>query len=58
MLIDFIFRYGAPKEIRVSNVIVEAGVEQICEVCGIKLKRVKRLQNVEEFKRGMSRFGI
>lgn len=58
MLIDFIFRYGAPKEICVSNVIVEAGVEQICEVCGIKLKRVKQLQNVEEFKRGMSRFGI
>lgn len=58
MLIDFIFQYGAPKEIRVSNVIVEAGVEQICEVCGIKLKRVKRLQNMEEFKRGMGRFGI
>lgn len=58
MLIDFIFRYGAPKEVRVSNVIVEAGIEQICNVCGIKLKRVKRLQNVDEFKLGMSRFGI
>ena len=57
-LIDFIFRYGAPKEIRVLNLIVEAGIEQICEVCGIKLKRVKRLKNLEEFKWGMKRFGM
>ena len=28
-LIGFIFQYGAPKEVRVSNVLVEAGVEQI-----------------------------
>ena len=42
----FIFQYGAPKEIRVTNVIVEAGLEQICDVCGIKLRRVKRLHGL------------
>lgn len=53
ILIDFIFRYGTPKEIRVSNLIVEAGLEQICNVCGIKLRRVKRLQGLDEFIQGM-----
>lgn len=53
ILIGFIFQYGAPKEIRVSNVIVEAGLEQICNVCGIKLRRVKRLQRLDEFIQGM-----
>ncbi len=43
-LIDFIFKYGLTREIRVSNVIVEAALEQICEICVIKLRRVKRLQ--------------
>ena len=56
ILIGFIFQYGAPKEVRVSNVIVEAGLEQVCEVCGIKLRRVKRLPGLEEFKNGMCRF--
>ena len=56
ILIDFIFQFGAPKEIRVSNVIVEAGLEQICNVCGTKLRRVKRLKGLEEFKYSMQRF--
>ena len=55
-LIDFIFRCGAPKEIRVSNIIVEAGLEQICDVCGIKLRRVKRMAGLENFVAGMHRF--
>lgn len=55
-VIGLIFQYGVPKEIRVSNVIVEAGLEQICEVGGIKLRRVKRLPGLEEFKRSMSKF--
>lgn len=55
-LIDFIFQYGAPKEVRVSNIIVEAGLEQICDVCGIKLRRVKRLRVVESFRQEMGRF--
>lgn len=55
-VIDFIFKYGAPKEIRVTNVIVEAGLEQICEVCKIKLRRVKRLNGLDEFMQKMSRF--
>ena len=53
ILIGFIFQFGAPKEIRVSNVIVEAGLEQICNVCGIKLRRVKRLKGLEDFKYSM-----
>lgn len=56
MVVHFIFQYGAPKEIRVTNVIVEAGLEQICEVCGIKLRRVKRLHGLDSFMRGMGRF--
>ena len=55
-LIGFIFQFGAPKEIRVSNIIVEAGLEQICNVCGIKLRRVKRLKGLEDFKYSMQRF--
>ncbi len=58
ILIGFIFQFGAPKEIRVSNVIVEAGLEQICDVCGIKLRRVKRLQGLDEFMLGMQRFRL
>lgn len=57
-LIQFIFQYGAPKEVRVSNVIIEAGLEQICDVCGIKLRRVKVLHKVEEFKQEMQQFGM
>lgn len=56
ILIGFIFQFGAPKEVRVSNVIVEAGLEQICNVCGIKLRRVKRLQGLDSFKQSLLRF--
>jgi hypothetical protein len=52
-VIDFIFQYGRPKEIRISNVIVEAGLAQICEVCHIKLRRIKKLPGLEEFILGM-----
>lgn len=55
-LIGFIFQYGVPKEIRVSNILVEAGLEQMCQVCGIKLRRVKKLAVIEEFREGMKRF--
>ena len=55
-LIGFIFQCGAPKEIRVSNILVEAGLEQICQKCGIKLKRVRTLQAIEEFREGMQQF--
>jgi hypothetical protein len=54
--VGYIFQYGAPKEVRVSNVIVEAGLEQICEICGIKIRRVKRLARLDEFKQSMRRF--
>jgi len=52
-LIGFIFQFGAPKEIRVSNVIVEAGLRQICDICGIKLRRVESLQGLDDFKSNM-----
>ncbi len=55
-LIGFISHYGVPKEVRVSNILVEAGLEQICQVCGIKLRRMKRLKAIEEFKKEMERF--
>lgn len=58
ILIGFIFQFGAPKEVRVSNIIVEAGLEQICNMCGIKLRRVKRLQGLDEFKHNLYRFGL
>ena len=55
-LIDYIFQCGAPKEIRISNIIIEAGLEQICDVCGIKLRRVKKLAGLESFIAGMHQF--
>ncbi len=55
-IIGFIFAYGAPKEIHVSNVIVESGLEQICDVCKIKLRRIKKLKAIEDFKIGMNRY--
>lgn len=56
MVVDFIVRYGLPKEIRVSNMVVEAGLAQLCQVCGIKLHRVKRLPVIDSFRRSMERF--
>ena len=53
MLLGFITQYGAPKEIRVSNMIVEAGLEEICRVCGTKLRRVKRLPAIDSFRQSM-----
>ena len=58
MVIRFISQYGAPKEIRVTNVIVESGLEQICDVCGIKLRRIKRLQELDSLIGGMNQFTI
>lgn len=55
-IIDFIFECGAPKEIRVTNILVEAGLEHICEVCGIKLRRVKKLSGLNQFIDGMKSF--
>lgn len=54
-IIGFIFSYGAPKEIRVSNVIVEAFIDQICELAGIKIRKVKRLPALDKFMEGMRR---
>ena len=55
-LVGFILKAGAPKEIRVSNVIVEAALMQICEICKIKLRRVKELKGIDEFWITMRRY--
>lgn len=55
-LIEFIFKAGVPKEVRVSNVIVEAALKQICEICKIKLRRVKHLKEIDEFWMTMKRY--
>lgn len=57
-VIGVIFKAGAPKEIRVSNIIIESVLEQICEVCKIKLRRVKRLPAIDEFMEMMGRYQI
>ena len=56
MLVDFILNFGAPKEIKVSNVIMEAALEQVCNVCGIKIRRVKKLRVIDDFKHSFYRF--
>lgn len=52
-ILGFILTYGAPKEIRVKNIIVESVLEHICELSGIKLRKVKKLTALEEFLEGM-----
>ena len=54
---DFFSAFWEEEEIRVSNVIIEAGLEQLCDVCGIRLRRVKRLPGLEDFRKGMDRLG-
>lgn len=56
LVIGFICKAGAPKEIRVSNVIVEAVLEQICETCKIKLRRVKHLKGIDGFWMSMRQY--
>lgn len=54
-ILGFILTYGAPKEIRVKNIVIESILEQICELSGIKLRKVKKLAALEEFQDGMGR---
>lgn len=53
-VIGFILQAGAPEEIRVSNVIVGAALEQICDTCGIKMRRVKSLKALNDFRSMMN----
>lgn len=57
MVVEFVTQHGAPREIKVSNMIVEASLTQLCQVCGIKLSRVKRLPAIDSFRQSMRRFG-
>ena len=47
----------APKEIRVRNVVIEAVLAHLCREAGIRLRRVKRLQAVDDFLQEMKKFG-
>lgn len=53
-VIGFMEEHGAPKQIQVSNVIIEAALEDVCRLSGVKIKRVKRLPGIEEFLQSMS----
>lgn len=48
-VVDFILENGAPEEIRVSNEVVGAALNQICEICGIRLRVLPYLEMTEEF---------
>lgn len=54
VMASIILHRGAPKEIRVSNVIVASALEDICSICKAELKVVDALESVGEF--FMSRF--
>ena len=45
--------HGAPAQIYVSNVIVEAALEDVCKLAGVELKRAKRLPGIDEFRQSM-----
>ena len=56
LIVGFIENFGAPKEIRVSNLILEAILEDICKLAGVKLRRVKALSCISDFTEQMRRF--
>lgn len=53
-IVDFIFRFGAPQEIKVRNMILEAALEQVCELSGVVLRRVESLSATDAFLEDMS----
>lgn len=48
-MVDFILGQGAPEEIRVSNGIVAAILEQVCSLAKIKITRVEKLPAIGGF---------
>lgn len=48
-MVDFILGQGAPSEIRVSNGIVAAILEQICSLAEIKITRAEHLPAIQGF---------
>ncbi len=48
-IVDFILGQGAPKEIRVSNGIVAAILEQVCHLAGIAITRTEQLPVIRSF---------
>ena len=56
LIVGFIENFGAPKEIRISNLILEAILEDICKLAGVKLRRVKALSCISDFTEQMRRF--
>ena len=52
-LIKHILQYGSPKEIWISNMLLEAVLEQVCKICGIRIRKMRYLDSIKEFKRSM-----
>lgn len=52
-VIGFMEEHGAPAQIYVSNVIIEAALEDVCKLAGVELKRAKRLPGIDEFRQSM-----
>ena len=52
-VIGFMEEHGAPTQIYVSNVIIEAALEDVCKLAGVELKRAKRLPGIDEFRQSM-----
>lgn len=48
-LLDCMFKAGIPKQIRVCNGILYAGLEDVCKACNVDLRMVKRLPGTEDF---------
>lgn len=48
-IVDFILGQGAPKEIRVSNGIVAAILEQVCQLAQITITRTEQLPVIRSF---------
>lgn len=58
ILLDLIFQHGAPKEIQVTNILLAAGLEDICQACGTQLRVVEQMKDLDVFKQGLAgRFG-
>lgn len=48
-LINHIVQYGAPESIAFRSIIAERALRDICEVCNIKMERVKTLDIIDDF---------
>lgn len=50
---DYILEHGRPKRIKVTSVLVESVLKNLCERCEIDLRRVSRLPKLDAYTRRM-----